>query len=60
MKHFKILLALTLLNVAFISYAQETKFELTANGYEPKVFEITNQNKDEIYKLTKALLLLLM
>jgi hypothetical protein len=53
MKQLQKLLLITFLNVAFFSNAQETKFELTANGYEPKVFELPNQNKEDIYKLTK-------
>jgi hypothetical protein len=53
MKELKKLLLITFLNIAFFSNAQESKFELTANGYEPKVFELPNQNKEEIYNLTK-------
>lgn len=53
MKQLKKLLLITFLNVAFFLNAQESKFELTANGYESKVFELPNQSKEEIYKLTK-------
>lgn len=35
------------------TFSQETKFELTLNGYEPKVVQIDGLNKEDIYKLTK-------
>lgn len=48
--YFTILLFIFYSNFTF---SQENKFELTINGYEPKVIEVENQTKSEIYKLIK-------
>ncbi len=48
--YFTILLFIFYSNFTF---SQENKFEITINGYEPKVFEVENQTKSDIYKLIK-------
>ena len=52
LKIFLIINFIFFLNIDSI-FSQENKFELTINGYEPKVIEVDNQTKSEIYKLIK-------